>query len=178
MMRCGRSSFPRLPSTRVLGVAAPALLLIGVVLSALGPPVVTAPGQPRTAVVVAPRPRAVSHLPMRTSPISAGRLGDAHAVAASFIDCYLRVTYGRAPATSLTVVTPALRRELVHGRAQLTPAERSRHPRVLSVEAVGQAPGVVRRTVVVSAAGVTWFFTRFTVQAGPGGSFVSDVIGG
>src|ERR1700733_5285654 len=111
MMRCGRSSFP-LPSTRVVGVAALAVLLIGVVLAAVAPPVVTAPGKPRTSVVLAPRPRAVSPLPIRTSPISAGGLVDARVVAASFIHMYLRVAYGRAPATSLAVVTPALRREV------------------------------------------------------------------
>jgi hypothetical protein len=173
-----RWRFPRLPSTHLVGVAAVALLVIGVVVSAVAPPVATVQPRRKTSVTIGASPRAAGHAARRASPVSAVGLARARAVARSFIGSYLSVAYGRAPAGSLTAATLALRAELASGRAWVTPAERERHPRVMSVEAVGEAPGFVIATAVVSDGGITTYLLRITVQQGPDGWRVSDVVDG
>jgi hypothetical protein len=124
------------------------------------------------------RPRAAGHAPRGASPVDAAGLARARGSAISFADSFLPVVYGRAPASSVTGATPALRGELARAGAWVTPAERERHPRVLSVRAFGGAPGFVLATAWVSDGGISTYALRIVVQQGPGRWLVSDVVGG
>jgi hypothetical protein len=98
--------------------------------------------------------------------------------AAQFLAGYLPFAYGRAPARSVNAVAPALRGQLTGRRAQLTPVERRHRPRVVSLEAVGQAPGVALATAMIDDSGITTYPPRLTVQRVAGAWLVSDVDGG
>ena len=154
-----------------------ALVVIGVVVSSLAQVSVGVHRGRRTSVAVTARPGAASHAPRGASPVGAAGLAQARAVARSFAESFLPVVDGRAPASSLTGATPALRQELARAGARVTPAERERHPRVVSVRAFGEAPGFVLATVAVSDGGISIYALRIVVQQGPRGWLVSDVVG-
>jgi hypothetical protein len=172
-----RLRFPRLPPTRRLGAAAVTLVVIAVV-SAFAQVSAGVHARPRASVAITARPRAESRAPRGASPVSVAGLARARAVARSFVESYLSVVYGRAPASSLTGATPALQAELRRRWAWVTPAERERHARVVSVEAVGQEPGFVLATVWVSDDEIATYALRITVQEGSRGWLVSDVVDG
>jgi hypothetical protein len=176
-MRRRRSTYSRSRSAPRLRVTALALLLLGLIASALAPlPSNGHPG-PRSAARTA-RPRATPRAPRRASPVSARELAQPGAVARSFLDSYLPVAYGRAPASSVIGATSALRAQLSRSRARVTPAERDRHPTVLSVKSAAQAPGLVLVTAVVSDGGVTTYPLRMVVQEEARGWVVTDLVGG
>jgi hypothetical protein len=60
----------------------------------------------------------------------------------------------------------------------VTPAERGRHPRVVSLAAVARSPGVVLATALVADGGVTTYPLRITLEGGRDGWLVSGVDGG
>jgi hypothetical protein len=60
----------------------------------------------------------------------------------------LRFAYGRASAAAVKAVTPELHTQLVQERARMTPAERQRHPRVVSLRVVGIMPGFAAATAL------------------------------
>ncbi len=166
----------RSPTTRRLMLAALALVVLLLVASALAP-------SPHPAHRSVPRPAG----PARTrrtptapgSPaISRGGLGAAGRVAARFLAGYLPFLYGRASARSFEAVTPGLRRQLSDMRGLVTPVERQRHPRVVSLTAVRQAPAAVLATALVADGGVTTYALRLMLRAGRGGWLVSGVDGG
>ena len=134
--------------------------------------------RPWGSAAVTARPRAAGHAPRGASARSPAGLARARTVARSFAESYLAVAYGRASAGSVTGVTPAFRLELARAQPLVTPIERERHPRAVSVKAVGQAPGFVLATAWVSDGGISTYPLRFTVREGPGGWLVSDVVGG
>jgi len=175
-MRRPRLRLPRLPSTRRLGVVAVTLLVIGVVASTFEQVSAGVDARRRASMAVTARPRAESRAPRVASPVSAAGLARARSVATSFVDSYLSVAYGRAPAALVIGVTPALGAELSRGMAWVTPAERERHPRVVSLEAVGQEPGFVLATASVSDGGIATYALRITLQEGTRGWLVSDVV--
>ncbi len=72
-------------------------------------------------------------------------------------------------------VTPGLRSQLITQRAQVTPAERGRHPRVVSLAAVGTTPGFVVATATVDDGGIAAYRLRFTLQEQTGRWLVSGV---
>jgi hypothetical protein len=72
-------------------------------------------------------------------------------------------------------VTPALRRQLTRERAQLTPVERRRRPRLISLLAAGDEQRVVLATAMVEDGGITTYAVRITVREGPGGWLVTGV---
>ena len=111
-----------------------------------------------------PRRQATPRAPRRVSPVAPKGLGQAAAVARSFADSYLPVANGQARTSSLIGVTPTLRLELSRGSARVTPDERRRHPRVVSVETGGQEPGFVLATAVVGDGGVATCSLRMVVQ--------------
>jgi hypothetical protein len=125
-----------------------------------------------------------SHLPTHTGsshrppPVSAPELVRARAVAARFLAGYLLFAYGRAPAGSVSAAMPGLRGELVRDRAQLTPIERRRHPRVISLHAEGRMPGVVVVTAMIEDGGIASYALRLTVQRASGSWLVSSVDAG
>lgn len=102
-------------------------------------------------------------------PVSVAKLGRARAVAIRFLHGYLRFAYGRARADQVIAVTATLRRQLTTERALVTPTERRRHPRVVSLAVVGQAPRVVLATALVEDGGVTAYALRITLQEGRSG---------
>ena len=57
-----------------------------------------------------------------------------------------------------------LRGELVRHRAQLTPVERHRRPRVMSLKTLGTTPAFVVATALIDDGGVTVYRLRFTLQ--------------
>lgn len=90
---------------------------------------------------------------------------------------YLRFAYGEAPAASVRPVGHSLRRQL-RQRALVAPAERDRHPRIISLEASGQKPGVVLASAIIDDGGIASYAVRVTVRKTRSGWLVSAVYGG
>jgi hypothetical protein len=159
--------------TRRLTVVALSLVALSVVASALTP----APRHGKgpgpagaTGTVYSPAPR-------HAAPVSANELALARQAATRFLGSYLPFLYGRGSARSVDTVAPDLRLQLTRTRAQVTPVERRRHPRVISISVDGQAPGIVLATALVDDGGVTSYALLITVQGGPAGWLVSGVDG-
>ena len=72
-------------------------------------------------------------------------------------------------------VTPAMRSPLIAQRAQTTPAERGRHPRVVSLATVATMPGFVVATATIEDGGIAAYRLRFTLQEQAGRWLVSSV---
>jgi hypothetical protein len=168
----GRSS----RTTRRLTLAAVGLVALLVVTSALAPsphpanrPVAPPAGPPRT-------PRTPTAPGSR--PISPGGLVVARRVADRFLAGYLPFLYGRGSGRSIDAVTPDLRRQLIRVRGLVTPVERPRHPRVVSLTAVGQAPAAVLATALVADGGVMAYALRMVLRSSRDGWLVSGVDGG
>ena len=81
-------------------------------------------------------------------------------------------------ARSIDGVTPDLRRQLIRAPGLVTPVERHRHPRVVSLTAVGQAPAAVLATALVADGGVTAYALRMVLRSTRSGWLVSRVDGG
>jgi hypothetical protein len=168
----GRSS----RTTRRLMLAAVGLVVLLVVTWALAPsphpadrPVAPPAGPPRTLRTPTAR---------GSRPVSLGGLGAARRVAARFLADYLPFLYGRGSARSIDGVTPDLRRQLIRVRGLVTPVERQRHPRVVSLTAVEQAPAAVLATALVADGGVTAYALRVVLRSRRDGWLVSSVDGG
>ena len=99
----------------------------------------------------------------------------ARRVAVRFLAGYLPFAYGRGSALAIRGVTRALRRELLGQRAQLTPVEHRRRPRVVSLQTIGTTPTFVVATAVIDDGGVTTYRLRFTLQLQAGRWAVSSV---
>jgi hypothetical protein len=123
------------PRVRRFVVAAAALLALGAVMAAL---TLTAPRGGHKQRLAPQRPAAVRLLqtsPHRIPPpVSTAALFQARQVAARFLAGYLPFAYGRDSGLAIQGITPALRRELLRERARLTPVERRRRPRVMSLQ--------------------------------------------
>jgi hypothetical protein len=108
-------------------------------------------------------------------PVSATGLRRASGVAGRFLVAYLQFAYGRVSARSVGAITGGLRSQLLRERAELTPAERRRQPRVVSLRAVGSTPGFVVATATVSDGGIAAYRLRFALQERAGRWLVSGV---
>ena len=162
------AAIARLPQrARRVVVAATALLLLAGAITTLtlqvgpggeaGRPAVTA-----RAPVHAPAP---SPMPPRLRPpVSGSDLRLAHRAVVRFLLSYMKFAYGRARAASVEPVTPGLRTQLVRDRAQVTPAERRRHPLVVSLTTLGTTPGFVVATATIDDGGITAFRLRLTLR--------------
>jgi len=111
------------------------------------------------------------------APVTAAQLVQARGVGERFLAGYLPFIYGRARAASVSAVTSGLRGELLRDRAQVTPVEARRHPRVISLQVIGKAAGVVLATAMVEDGGVTTYALRFTLERRAAGWVVSRVAG-
>src|SRR5436309_11703280 len=100
----------------------------------------------------------------RPSPVPASQLAHARRVARRFLAGYLRFAYGRASAASVPAAATTLQRQLMRERVQVTPVERRRRPRVVSLTALGQPSDVVVVTALIDDGGVTNYALRLTVQ--------------
>lgn len=112
------------------------------------------------------------------SAISSGGLVSARRVAVRFLAGYLPFLYGRGSTRSIDAVTPGLRLQLSGMQSLVTPVERRRHPRVVSLSAVGQAPAEVLATALIADGGLTTYTLRITLRSGPVGWLVSAVDNG
>jgi hypothetical protein len=161
------------PATRRLTLAAIAVVVLLVIASALAP-----------ARHPAHRPVVPPAVPTRTQrrqagggsrPISPGGRVAAKRVAIRFLAGYLPFLYGRGSARSIDAVTPDMRLQLSRMRALVTPVERQRHPRVVSLSAVGQAAAGALVTALVADGGVTTCALRIVLRSGRDGWLVSGV---
>jgi hypothetical protein len=164
------------PRVRWSLVAAGALLALGAVMAAL---TLTAARSGHTRRRTPSPPAAASSpqsLPRRLAPpVPTAAMGDARRVAERFLAGYLPFAYGRGSALAVRGVTPALRRQLLRDRAQLTPVERRRRPRVLALQTVGTTPTFVVATAVIDDGGVTTYRLRFTLESEAGRWLVSGL---
>jgi hypothetical protein len=173
------AAIERLPqrACRVV-VAATALLLLAGAITALTLQAGRGREAGRPAVTVhapARRPAAQPVPPRVRPPVSRSDLRLAGRIARRFLVSDLKVAYGRARATSVEAVTPSLRSELVRNRAQVTPAERARHPRVVSLRVLGTNPGFVLATASVEDGGIAAYRLRFALQEEGGRWLVGNV---
>lgn len=173
------AAIERLPShvRRFVVVLTAVLLLAGAITSLA---LETSPrGRGRRLTHVAPArshpalPRPLS--PRVSPPVSAADLWLAGGIARRFLLSYLKFAYGRARATSVEAVMPGLRGQLMRDRAQVTPAERARRPRVVLLGVVGTNPGFVLATASVEDGGVAAYRLRLALRKQGGRWLVSDV---
>jgi hypothetical protein len=156
------------PGSRRLAVAASALLLLSLAGTITSLTLEWSDGgvRRRTPIPSPPsRPAPARPLPPPVSPpVSATGLHTARVVAARFLLSYLLLAYGRGSAGSVKAVTPQLRSQLTNQRAPTTPAERRRHPRVVSLTTLGTTPGFVVATAIIEDGGIAAFQLRLTLQ--------------
>jgi hypothetical protein len=169
------------PRVRRIVVAVAALVLIVAAITALT--IVPSPGTRARSSRPAPRAPARQTArhpsPQRLAPPVPGpELRRARDAAERFLGSYLSFAYGRARAPSVTPVTPALRNQLTREHAQITPVERRRHTRVVSLRVVGMTPGFVLATAMVDDGGIAAYPLRFTLQRSAGRWSVSSVLEG
>jgi hypothetical protein len=169
------------PRVRRVVVAVAALLLIGAAIVAL----TIAPSPVGGVRAGSPAPRAPARQttlrpsPQRLAPpVPAAQLRRAHDAAERFLGTYVPFAYGRAGALGMSSLTPVLGRRLARDLAQVTPVERRRRPRVVSLRVVGMTPGFVVATAIVDDGGIVAYPLRFTVQASAGRWAVSSVQAG
>ena len=169
------------PPVRRAAVAVAALLLLGAVAAivTITPPSEVVPrSQHPPARPASGRTAASPGQGTLPSPVTAGQLVQGRRVAERFLASYLRFAYGRARAGSVSAVTPELRRELLRERAQITPVEAQRHPRVTSLQVIGKTAGVVLATAMIEDGGIATYALRFTLEHHADGWAVSGVDGG
>jgi hypothetical protein len=173
------SALERLPPLARRGViAVVALVLVGAAVTAL-----TVAPSPGIAARPAPRAqRAPAHetasrplsqleaLP--APPVPPVQLRRAREAAERFLSDYLPLAYGRGTAREASAVRAALGRRLARARALITPVERRRHPRVVSLRVVGMTPGFVVATAMVDDGGLSVYPLRFTLREAVGRRWV------
>jgi hypothetical protein len=168
----------RLPSRVRRGVVAGgALIALAAVMAAL---TLTSPhghGQRPQPVWQA----AISRPVQRTSPhtlappVSTEAVVRARRMAEQFLAGYLPFAYGRGDARPISGITWALRQQLLHERADTTPVERRRRPRVVSLQTAATTPTFVVATAVIDDGGVTSYRLRITLEGRGGRWLVSGV---
>jgi hypothetical protein len=165
----------RSPATCRLTLAAIVLIVLLVVVSGLAP----SPQPVRRRVPPPAGPSRTRRMPTApgSRPISPGGLVGARRVADRFLVGYLRFLYGRGSARSIEAITPGLRLQLGREPALVTPGERQRHPRVVSLSAVEQAPAAVVMTGLIADDGVAAYAVRIALRAGRHGWLVTGVDG-
>ena len=112
------------------------------------------------------------------SSVPAAQIARARRAAHAFLEGYLRFAYGRASGASVPAAAPALRRQLSHDHVLVTPVQRRRRPRVVSLTATGEATGVVFATGLIDDGGIAAYSLRITLQKQRTGWLVSGVDGG
>lgn len=167
------------PRRRRVAVGGAALLLIAAVITVLireaRPVERHRRPQPAPAPVVRRPPANHPAAPSVRQPVSASELRRATEIAERFAVSYLSFAYGRAAARSVVAVEPALRSQLIRGRSPVTPIERQRHPRLVSLHAVGTMPGFVVATAIVEDGGIAAYQIRFSLRAHSGRWLVGGV---
>jgi hypothetical protein len=170
------AALERLPQrVRRFVVAIGALLALGAVIAAL---TLTTPhgGQERRPAPQRPAATVPRTSPRRLPPpVSTAAMLQARRVAKRFLAGYLPFAYGRGSALAIRAATQALRRQLLSQRAQLTPVESRRRPRVVALQTIGTTPVFVVATAVIDDGGVATYRLRFTLSRSAGRWAVSSV---
>jgi hypothetical protein len=170
------AALERLPRrVRRFVVAIGALLALGAVVAAL---TLTAShgGQARRPAPQRPAATVPRAAPRRLPPpVSTAAMLQARRVAKRFLAGYLPFAYARGSALAIRGATQTLRRQLLSPRAQLTPVERRRRPRVVAVQTIGTTPTFVVATAVIDDGGVATYRLRFTLSRSAGRWAVSSV---
>ncbi len=171
------SVLERLPSRVRRGlVAAGALLVLAAVMTAL---TLTAPHGNGQRQPVRQRQGSVrvkrTTRPRLAAPVSTAAIPQTRRVAQRFLAGYLPFAYGRGGARAVSGISSALRRQLLHKRAELTPVERRRRPRIVSLQTTATTPTFVVATAVIDDGGVTTYRLRFTLEGRAGRWLVSGV---
>jgi hypothetical protein len=173
------AAIERVPQrARHVVVAAAALLLLAGAITSLTLQAGRGREAGRSAVTVhapARRPAAQPMPPRLRPPVSGSDLRLASRVARRFLLSYLKFAYGRASASSVRAAIPALRIQLTRERDQVAPAQRVRHPRVVSLRVVGTTPGFVVATATFDDGGIAPYRLRFSLQEWAGRWLVSNV---
>ena len=157
-----------------LALTAPVLLVVLVVAS-IAAPSPRSSHRSRPVTLGSTRGFPVPPAPADSMRISRSELAQARRVAARFLTGYVPFLYGRGSARSIEGATPGLRLELSRIPTLVTPLERQRRPRVLSLTAAGRPRGGVSETALVVDGGVTDYTLRITLRAGRHGWLVSAV---
>ncbi len=155
------------PRARRVVVAVTAVLLLGGAITSLAREASTDGGSRRSTSTVHARSRRPSARPLPPSvhpPVSTGDLRRADLAARRFLVSYLKYDYGRASAGSVNGVEPGLRSQLIAQRAQATPPERGRYPRVVSLATVATMPGFVVAAATIEDGGIAAYRLRYTLQ--------------
>jgi hypothetical protein len=172
----------RLPARvrRFSVAAASALTLAGaiVALTLLAGPGSVARRRVPTTLAAPPQGSERTVSPRVGAPVSASGLQRADLVAGRFLDTYLPFAYGRTGVEAVMAIVPELRGQLIAEHAPLTPAERRRQPRVVSLRLVGMVPGFALATASVNDGGIAAYRLRFTLQKRAAGWSVTRVLEG
>jgi hypothetical protein len=171
------TALERLPQrVRRLVVAIGALLALGAVMAAL---TLTAShgGHERRSPLPRPAATVLRISPSRLPPpVPTAPMLQARRAAKRFLAGYLPFAYGRGRALAIPSTTQTLRRQLLlRQRAQLTPVERRRRPRVVALQTIGTTPTFVVATAVIDDGGVATYRLRFTLSRSAGRWAVSGV---
>lgn len=113
-----------------------------------------------------------------SSPARSGELAPVRVAAERFLKGYLGCAYGKRSAPTESAITPSLRRRLRCEGMQVTPADRRRRPRALSLQLSRAAPGVAIATATIDDGGLTVYALRFTLAKRSRAWFVTSVSAG
>lgn len=169
------------PRARRVVVVVMALLIIGAAITVLTIAPSSGTGVRRATPALRGPARQTTPRPSRqrvAPPVPAAELRRARDAAEWFLRTFLSFAYGRARAPSVMPVTPVLRTQLAREHAQITPVERRRHTRVVSLRLVGIMPGFLAATAAVTDGGIAIYPLRFTLQRIAGRWSVSGVQAG
>lgn len=165
------------PSARLMAIAATAVTVLVLAAFALAPsPDRNLTGH-RPSTTPRSRLRATHSTQWHAAAVSLSDLARARSVAMRFLVGYLRFVYGQAAASSVRATTPALLRQLRRERAVAVPAERRRHPRVISLTAAGRQRSVVRVAALVDDGGIANYAVRVTLRETRSGWLAASVDG-
>lgn len=122
-------------------------------------------------------PSPVINPPTAALPASASRaeLALARATARAFLPGYLRFLYGRGRAEQIAGATASLRAGLRANRVRVTPAQRRRHPHVVSIALIAQSNDTAIATARIDDGGVAPYALTFTLERHAGRWAVSDL---
>lgn len=141
----------------ILAVAAliGALALVAVLRGSAHP--AAPPRRPSTAISTPGPVIGTKPIPPAASPVGAAQLRAATPSARRFLNGYLGYLYGHTRARAVPDASHRLRATLAHDPVRITPAQRTRHPRLLALNVEPRAAGLALGTATIGdGAGVPY----------------------
>jgi hypothetical protein len=163
------------PSARRIAIAALVATLLLLAAFAVAPGRDRKPAGYQPSATSSSRFRATRSVERHTATVSRPDLARARSVARRFLAGYLRFIYGQAAPSSVRGTAPSLRHQLNREQPVAVPAERRRHPHLISLTAAGLRGGVVRATALVYDGGIANYGLRLTIRRTSRGWLVSSV---